>query len=152
MQRITNCIVLDHQTNKVLLLKKPRRGWWVAPGGKMEQGETITQSVIREYKEETGITLIKPQLRGVFTIIVEEKEKVMDEWMMFTFFSDQFQGKKLQESPEGQLAWFPMEEVVHLPKAEGDQVYFHHILNKKNEEILVRKFRYTPEYELISYE
>ncbi|MCY8461779.1 NUDIX hydrolase, partial [Bacillus spizizenii] len=33
MQRVTNCVL--QTDDKVLLLQKPRRGWWVAPGGKM---------------------------------------------------------------------------------------------------------------------
>nr|MBR9646549.1 NUDIX domain-containing protein [Streptococcus sp. 11-4097] len=39
MQRVTNCVLI--RDNEVLLLQKPRRNWWVAPGGKMERGETV---------------------------------------------------------------------------------------------------------------
>jgi 8-oxo-dGTP diphosphatase len=150
VQRITNCILHDKETNKVLLLKKPRRGWWVAPGGKMESLETITESVNREYKEETGISLINPRLRGVFTIIVEDNGKVIDEWMMFTFLAEDYDGELLAVSPEGELAWQDLDQIVDLPKAKGDQVFFDHIL--KQEDLLVIKFRYTPDFELISYE
>lgn len=150
VQRVTNCIVVDKQVNKALLLKKPSKGWWVAPGGKMESLETIAESVIREYKEETGLTLIKPVLRGVFTIVVEDKGKVIDEWMMFTFFADQYEGELLTTSPEGKLEWQELEHIPTLPKAEGDQVFFDYILSK--EDLLVMKFRYTPDYELISHE
>jgi 8-oxo-dGTP diphosphatase len=131
-------------------LKKPRRGWWVAPGGKMESLETITESVNREYKEETGISLINPRLRGVFTIIVEDNGKVIDEWMMFTFLAEDYDGELLAVSPEGELAWQDLDQIVDLPKAKGDQVFFDHIL--KQEDLLVIKFRYTPDFELISYE
>jgi 8-oxo-dGTP diphosphatase len=150
VQRITNCILLDKQTNKVLLLKKPRRGWWVAPGGKMESLETITESVNREYKEETGISLINPRLRGVFTIIVEDNGKVIEEWMMYTFLAEDYDGEQLAVSPEGELEWQDLDQIVDLPKAKGDQVFFDHILNQ--DDLLVAKFRYTPDYELISYE
>jgi 8-oxo-dGTP diphosphatase len=150
VQRITNCILVDREANKVLLLKKPRRGWWVAPGGKMESLETITESVSREYKEETGLTLINPLLRGVFTVIVEDKGKVIEEWMMFTFLAEDYEGDLLETSPEGEVAWQDLDQIVALPKAKGDQVFFDHILNK--DELLVTKFRYTPDYELISYE
>ncbi len=39
MQRIANLLAV--QNDQVLLLQKPRRGWYVAPGGKMESGESI---------------------------------------------------------------------------------------------------------------
>lgn len=150
MQRVSNCILVDKQAKKALLLKKPSRGWWVAPGGKMESLETIAETVIREYKEETGLKLIKPVLRGVFTIVVEDKGKVIDEWMMFTFLAEQYEGELLITSPEGELEWQELEHIHTLPKAKGDQVFFDYILSK--EDLLVMRFRYTPDYELISYE
>ncbi|EGL84098.1 NUDIX hydrolase [Caldalkalibacillus thermarum TA2.A1] len=152
MQRVTNCILIDRERDEVLLLQKPRRGWWVAPGGKMESGETIREAVIREFKEETGITLIDPVLKGVFTILIEEDGQRVDEWMMFTFVCDQYKGEALKHSPEGRLAWQPRHEVARLPKAKGDQVYFEHILEQRESELLILKFRYTPDYTLISYE
>lgn len=53
MQRIANLIV--RRGDEVLLLKKPRRGWYVAPGGKIESGESIFEAASREYFEETGL-------------------------------------------------------------------------------------------------
>ncbi|WP_202079178.1 NUDIX domain-containing protein [Caldalkalibacillus salinus] len=151
MQRVTNCILLDRETNQVLLLKKPRRGWWVAPGGKMEAQESITESVKREYKEETGIDIVDPVLKGVSTMVIEENDQVVDEWMMFTFFTDTYKGTLLDESPEGELEWVPIKDIASLPKAEGDQQYIDHVL-REAQNVLVRKFRYTTEYELISYQ
>ena len=55
MQRVTNCLIIDH--DKVLLLKKPRHGWYAMPGGKMEPRETVQESVIREVFEETGLKI-----------------------------------------------------------------------------------------------
>lgn len=152
MQRVTNCILIDEEQKKVLLLQKPRRGWWVAPGGKMEACETVTESVMREYKEETGIQLINPQLKGVFSILVEDNGKLVDEWMMFTFLAHQFEGDLLKESPEGELAWIDLDQVLTLPKAAGDDVFFKHLLFTKEKEILIHKFRYTPEYQLLGFE
>lgn len=152
MQRITNCILYDRKKDQVLLLKKPRRGWWVAPGGKMEEKETIVESVVREYREETGITLIDPVLRGVFTIIVEDNGRYVDEWMMFTFLAHQYEGQLLSESPEGELAWVSRTKIADLPKARGDQVFFDHLLTEQRDDVLIKRFRYTPDYEWLSVE
>ena len=54
MQRIANLIAV--QDGEVLLMQKPRRGWYVAPGGKMESGESIMDAAIREFQEETSAT------------------------------------------------------------------------------------------------
>ncbi|HWL13829.1 MAG TPA: NUDIX domain-containing protein, partial [Ureibacillus sp.] len=82
MQRIANLLAI--QDGKVLLLQKPRRGWYVAPGGKMESGESIYEAAIREFKEETNLTPQNPHLKGVYTMIIKDGEQVVDEWMLYT--------------------------------------------------------------------
>ncbi|MBS4174039.1 8-oxo-dGTP diphosphatase [Bacillus sp. FJAT-49736] len=147
MQRVTNCVLINNQ--KILLLQKPRRNWWVAPGGKMEQGESIREAVIREYREETGIYLKQPTLKGVFTFIIMEKENVVSEWMMFSFVAKDFDGMQLETSEEGTLAWHPIDEVNNLPMAKGDYHILDYLIHGKG--IIYGQFTYTPDFELISY-
>ncbi|MBO8173279.1 MAG: 8-oxo-dGTP diphosphatase [Bacillaceae bacterium] len=146
MKRVTNCILRDQ--DRILMLKKPSRGWWVAPGGKMEPGETITESMVREYREETGLYLLNPQLKGVFTIMVESGGQIEEEWMMFTFLADSYTGRLLKESPEGELEWIPVEDVKKLPTAKGDQYFLTPIA--QGSDMLVGRFHYTSDYELLS--
>ncbi|AVM25484.1 8-oxo-dGTP diphosphatase [Bacillus pumilus] len=147
MQRVTNCVL--HHEDQVLLLQKPRRGWWVAPGGKMESGESVKDSVVREFREETGIYILNPQLKGVFTFTIKEGDQIVQEWMMFTFMSDSFTGKNVTESEEGILKWHDVKDVPHLPMAPGDS----HILDfmLKGKGLLHGTFTYTPDFELIAY-
>ncbi|UCZ52634.1 8-oxo-dGTP diphosphatase [Bacillus shivajii] len=147
MQRVTNCLLTNE--DEVLMLKKPSKGWWVAPGGKMEQRESILESVTREFIEETGLKIKEPELRGIFTIIIEEKGNVVDEWMMFTFHAKDHSGKLLEESPEGQLAWQKKDAFLNLPMARGDYEIFDHVL--KGEGIMYGNFTYSKSYELLSY-
>ncbi|MYL49119.1 NUDIX domain-containing protein [Halobacillus litoralis] len=145
MQRVANCIL--RVDDSVLMLKKPRRGWYVAPGGKMEAGENIKDSVVREFKEETGLSIDHPELRGSFTFIMREEEKTAQEWMMFTFYSTSYSGDLLDESEEGELEWVPVEEVLQKPMAEGDRRIFKHILS--SEEQVYGTFVYTTDFRLI---
>ncbi|WP_245595223.1 NUDIX hydrolase [Fictibacillus gelatini] len=147
VQRVTNCVLI--KDNQVLLLQKPRRGWWVAPGGKMESEESIRDSVIREFREETGIYLKHPQLKGVFNFIIKEQDKIVSEWMMFTFFATDFEGESLSESEEGKVEWKPIAEIRNLPMAPGD----HHILDYvlRGSGMIFGTFTYTPDYKLLSY-
>ncbi|HHY74101.1 MAG TPA: 8-oxo-dGTP diphosphatase [Bacillus bacterium] len=147
MQRITNCVLRNG--NKILLLQKPRRGWWVAPGGKMELGESVKESVIREYLEETGITLKNPMIKGIFTINIKEDDKVISEWMMFTFVADQYDGVNLDESREGKIKWHAIDEVLQLPMAPGDYYILEHCMNGNG--TVYGTFTYTAKHELISY-
>ncbi|MFD2045028.1 NUDIX domain-containing protein [Ornithinibacillus salinisoli] len=147
MQRITNCIVIkdDH----ILLLQKPSRGWYAIPGGKMEQGETIQESVVREYWEETALTLANPRLAGVFTFSIFQHDELENEWMMFTFISDTYHGQLTEHCDEGELEWVPISRIHSLPMAEGDHKIFEHILH--SESTVFGTFSYTNEMELIEY-
>ncbi len=147
LQRVTNCVL--KKGDQILLLKKPRRGWWVAPGGKMELGESIRDSVIREYREETGIYLKDPTIKGIFTIVIKEEDEVIAEWMMFTFFAEQFDGVNVDESDEGLVQWQPLTDVNKLPMAPGDYHIIDYCINGNG--IMYGTFTYTPNFELISY-
>ncbi|KPB04626.1 MULTISPECIES: 8-oxo-dGTP diphosphatase [Bacillaceae] len=147
MQRVTNCVLV--KDDQVLLLQKPRRGWWVAPGGKMEHGESVKDSVVREYREETGIYLKNPALKGVFTFVIKEGKDIVSEWMMFTFLATEYDGQNVKESEEGIIEWHKQEDIAKLPMAPGD----FHILDYliKGSGMIFGTFTYTPDFELLSY-
>lgn len=147
VQRVTNCVLV--KDNQVLLLKKPRRGWWVAPGGKMEPGESVRDACIREYREETGVYLKNPKIKGIFTFIMKDGEKVITEWMMFTFYATESDGVNVDVCDEGELSWHPISETAELNMAVGD----HHILEYmiQGSGIIYGTFTYTPEFKLLSY-
>ncbi|MEH6992636.1 8-oxo-dGTP diphosphatase [Neobacillus drentensis] len=147
MQRVTNCVLI--RDNQVLMLKKPRRGWWVAPGGKMEPGESVRDSCIREYREETGIYLKNPQLKGIFTFIMKENDQVLSEWMMFTFFAIDSDGMQVDESDEGKLEWQLLEHLKNLPMAAGDYHIIDYMIHGNG--IIYGTFTYTKDFQLISY-
>ncbi|WP_316572344.1 8-oxo-dGTP diphosphatase [Neobacillus sp. YIM B06451] len=147
MQRVANCVLM--KDSEILLLQKPRRGWWSAPGGKMEQGESVRDACIREYREETGIYLKHPKLKGVFTIIIQENGQTVNEWMMFTFFAKEYEGKLSESCEEGILQWHSADRISGLPMAPGD----YHILEYTihGNDIIFGTFTYTREFELIGY-
>ena len=56
--------------NTLLLVKRrfdPFKGYWVLPGGYVEDNETVEEAVVREVKEETGIDVKIVALVGVFS-------------------------------------------------------------------------------------
>ena len=147
MQRITNCVLANG--DQVLLLQKPRRNWWVAPGGKMESGESIREAVVREYREETGIHVVNPSLKGVFTFVIQENNQTVSEWMMFSFLATSYTGTNKHECEEGILEWHKVDEIASLPMAAGDYHIIDYALH--GSEIIYGTFVYTPDFELISY-
>ncbi|UOF91335.1 8-oxo-dGTP diphosphatase [Fodinisporobacter ferrooxydans] len=150
MQLIANCVL--ESKDKVLILQKPRRGWWVAPGGKVERGESLYQAVIREFQEETGLQPQAPRLRCVFTVMIYDGDTLIDHWMMFSFHSIQATGTLLPETREGVLQWISKDDVLTLPMAGGDRYMFEYILMKNDPSVLHGTFHYTKDMELIKWE
>ncbi|HWL22145.1 MAG TPA: 8-oxo-dGTP diphosphatase [Ureibacillus sp.] len=146
MQRIANLLAV--QDGKVLLLKKPKRGWYVAPGGKMESGESILEAAIREFQEETNATPKNAHLKGVYTMIIKENDQVVDEWMLYTFVTKEIIGTPVEENREGKLEWHPIESLHHLPMAEGDRNNLLFVCT--TEGIQYGTFEYTKDYELLN--
>jgi 8-oxo-dGTP diphosphatase len=119
------------------------------PGGKVETGESLQEAVVREVGEETGLHLQDPELRGVFTILVEEAGQVVNHWMLFTFAARKFSGDVVPECEEGQLEWVALEEWMERPMAEGDKLFLP--LIREAQGLVTGTFRYTPDYELIEW-
>jgi 8-oxo-dGTP diphosphatase len=54
----TAVAIVEFSDKRILLVKRrtaPFKGYWALPGGRVEAGETVEQTVIREVKEETGL-------------------------------------------------------------------------------------------------
>lgn len=147
MQRIANLLVL--KDNYVLLLKKPRRGWYVAPGGKVDPGESIYEAAIREFQEETGANPVKPHLKGAYTMVIKDEQAkvVKDEWMLYTFIAYDLEGSLFEKTIEGVLEWHPVESLKTLPMAEGDRTNLLFAVSQKG--MQYGTFTYTEQFSLL---
>ena len=91
---------------------------WIGIGGKFEGQETPDECLLREAKEETGLTLTSWKCRGVVTFLTTDG---FGEYM-YLFTADGFEGE-LSDCPEGELKWVSREFLNDLPKWEGDQIF-----------------------------
>ena len=87
--------------NEILIQNRTKNDWsgYVFPGGHVEAGQSIVQSVIREMKEETGLTIRNPKLCGVKQFPIENGR-----YIVFLFKTDRFEGE-LCSSEEGEVEW-----------------------------------------------
>ena len=96
------------------------RDKWIGVGGKFEEGESPEDCVLRETREETGLTLDRFRYRGIVTFISLEPQ--VSEYMHL-FTADRFHGE-LISCDEGNLEWLPKEQLYQLPMWEGDRIFF----------------------------
>ena len=96
-------------------------GKWLGIGGHFEENESPDECLIREVREETGLTLTSFRLRGIVTFV---SGKGATEYMfLFTASADISLTDPLPECSEGDLAWIPIEKIKTLPIWEGDAVF-----------------------------
>ncbi len=136
------------QDEKVFLLQKPRRGWFVAPGGKSEFGESVLETAVREFYEETHLCVENPKLRAISTMRVHNE--LLDthvEWMLYTFMATKATGESLSENHEGQLSWHDLQDAIELPMAEGDRLLFKQLVS--HDQLIMATFDYDQEYQLL---
>lgn len=119
----TACYLLHE--NKVLFIKFHQKwGKKYAPiGGKMEKTETPTECIIREFKEETNLTLIDPKLKGMAYWKDEE------EGIIFIYIATQFEGN-LIESEEGRIEWIEVEKIEELNQFDMNRKFSKYIFEE----------------------
>lgn len=102
------CLIRDH--DRFLLQDRVKNDWkgYTLPGGHVEPGESIVDAVVREMKEETGLTVLEPRLCGVKQFPIEGGR-----YLVFLFIADRFTGE-LRSSEEGAMHWIKEEDLDSL--------------------------------------
>lgn len=109
------CYLMLHRVKKEQDENKDK---WIGVGGKFETGESPEDCVLREVREETGLTLTDYKYRGIVTF-------VSDVWpceYMHLFTATGFEGQ-IKECDEGVLEWLPKEKLYGLPMWAGDRIF-----------------------------
>ena len=91
---------------------------WIGIGGKFEENESPEDCMLREAREETGLTLANWRYRGIVTFISDTWETEY----MHLFTADDWTGE-LKECDEGDLEWIKKSELLKLKLWEGDKIF-----------------------------
>ena len=91
---------------------------WLGIGGKFEDKESPEDCILREVREETGLTLTSYQYRGIVTFVSD----VWETEFMHLFTADAFTGT-IRDCDEGELEWISKDRYLSLPMWEGDKIF-----------------------------
>lgn len=123
MKLATLCYV--RKNGRTLMLHRVKKkddvheGKWNGLGGKLEPGESPEDCVVREVREEAGLKIKSPVLKGFLTFPGFAKD---EDWYVFVFTASEFSGRLL-DSPEGNLAWIPDRDLLKLNLWDGDKIF-----------------------------
>ena len=129
-----NAVLMLHRVKKENDVNK---GKWIGIGGKFEGEESPDECLLRDTKEETGLTLTNWKCRGVVTFLTS------GQWEgehMYVFTADGFEGE-MKTCAEGNLQWVDKAFVHRLPLWEGDKIFLD-LLWKEDEPFFLLKLRY----------
>lgn len=110
-------LCLIHKNDKYLLQDRVKKDWkgYTLPGGHIEKGESIVDAVVREMKEETGLTVYNPKLCGVKQFPLEDGR-----YIVFLFCADEFSGQVIS-SEEGTMHWVNKDDLSNVNTVEDFQ-------------------------------
>lgn len=131
-----DCYLMLHRTKKKKDVNKDK---WIGVGGHAEGNETPQECLLREVKEETGLSLTSYKFRGLITFISDKYEAEM----MCLFTADGYTGE-LITCDEGELEWVKKSDVPQLPTWEGD-AQFLKLLLEDEKRFFAMKLRYEGE-------
>ena len=123
MKLATLCYLkMDGKTLMIHRIKKENdmhQGKWNGLGGKLNPGESPEDCVIREVREESGLIISDPLLKGFLTFPGFAND---EDWYAFVFVARKIVGQ-LTESEEGVLKWIDDEQLLNLDLWEGDLIF-----------------------------
>lgn len=128
------CLLTDG--NRLLLQNRVKKDWkgYTLPGGHVEPGESFVDAVLREMKEETGLTVHDPRLVGVKQFPIENGR-----YVVLLFKAEKYEGE-LVSSEEGTMEWIPYDRLSEV----GTVADFEELLRVMNSSEL-SEFQYIVE-------
>src|SRR6266508_333207 len=117
---VSAAIVRDGQILVVRRARAPANGLFSLPGGVVETGETLTEAVAREVREETNIAIEPVALAGFReTIVRDAGDRVERHFVILCFAARWTAGEPVLNEELSEARWVSPAELASLPTTPG---------------------------------
>ena len=130
MDKTVLCYIEKDNSYLMLFRNKKKedinKGKWIGIGGHLEKNETKEDALLREVKEETGLTLNSFIYRGEILFVNNDFKEVM-----YLYTSSDYSGEII-ECDEGELKWISFKDIPSLNLWEGDRIFLPKLINSES--------------------
>lgn len=124
--------IVQDDEGRVLMIHKTDNDKWALPGGGHEPGESITQTVVREVKEETGYLVEVETMTGIYTnpnhVMAYDDGEVRQQFSI-AFRARLIGGHKRTSSESSEVEWLTPEQIEQLDLHPSMRLRLHHALS-----------------------
>ncbi len=134
-----SAVVVD-QDGRVLLHRRTDNELWSIPGGGMEVGETIAETVVREVEEETGLKVEPERLVGIYTnrrhVVAYDDGEVRQQFSI-CFACHVVGGQLVERADESlEVGFYSPEQIEGMPMHPSIRLRIAHYLEKRPEPVI----------------
>ncbi|WP_460819393.1 NUDIX hydrolase [Nocardioides korecus] len=128
-----SAIVTDAE-GRILLHRRRDNDMWALPGGVMELGESISDCIIREVREETGLTVKPMRIVGIYSdpkhVFAYDDGEVRQEFSI-CFACEVISGEQQASSESYEVRFVLEDDVASLPMVESIRLRIYDFLNEQ---------------------
>jgi ADP-ribose pyrophosphatase YjhB (NUDIX family) len=133
-----SAIVVD-QAGRILLHRRADNELWSIPGGGMEIGERIADTVVREVKEETGLEVRPETIVGIYSNpnhVVEYSDGEVRQQFSICFACRVVGGKLATSDESLEVDFFSPAEIANMPMHESIRLRIQHYLEHRPQPVI----------------
>lgn len=128
MSKPTSVAAIVARDGKYLIAKRvfggPLGGLWEFPGGKLEEGESEADALVREFDEEFGARIIPLRALGSAVFMNRGKDRLLVAWL-----AELPEGEKLELREHQSIKWLSLDDIEEIDMADSDKLLFPYLRN-----------------------
>ncbi len=130
LAKVTLCYLLDKENGRVLIAMKKRgfgAGKWNGVGGKLQEGESVEEALVRETNEEIGVNLKSFRKAGIIKFYFSGEDKKGFNQEVHVFIADSWEGEP-RETEEMRPKWIEIGAIPFKEMWADDEYWLNEVL------------------------